>query len=167
MTLRARLIELLAYEPETGIFTWRKRRGGRALAGTKAGVLRSDGYVSITIDFKKIMAHRLAWLMVNGVEPPDQLDHINGVRSDNRIHNLRPATGSQNQQNIGRAKSNNLLGLLGVSYHPQSGKFRGRIKVNGRVIHCGLHDTPEGAHAAYMAQKRISHTHLRGSRSER
>jgi hypothetical protein len=153
-------MELLSYDPDSGLFTWNQRRGGKALAGSVAGVLRPDGYVTITIDFKKTMAHRLAWLVVHGAEPTDQIDHINGIRSDNRLCNLRAATNGQNQQNLAGAKKQNRLGFLGVTFHPQSGKYRARIRTDGQVKDCGLHATPELAHAAYLAEKIARHTHL-------
>ena len=91
MLTQARLKKLLSYNTDTGEFRWRVTRRGAARAGSVAGCVRHDGYVRIAIDGKRYLAHRLAWLYVHGELVPE-LDHANGVRSDNRLDNLRPAT---------------------------------------------------------------------------
>ena len=83
-----RLRERLHYDAGTGVFT-RRVGSGHARTGEMAGSVHSTGYVRISIDGGKYTAHCLAWLYVHGVWPPDQIDHINGNRSDNRIANLR------------------------------------------------------------------------------
>ena len=93
-----RLKELVSYDPESGVFTRLKiTRGAHVVCGN----LRLDGYVSLYLDGKARSAHRMAWLYVYGSLPETALDHMNGVRHDNRICNLRPATRSQNLQNLG------------------------------------------------------------------
>ena len=109
-----RLREVLDYGPDTGVFTWKIRTNSRVKVGDVAGALRPDGYIQISIDGRLHRAHRLAWLYVTGESPPDQIDHINGVRDDNRIANLRLATSAENKQNLRRAKSRNKTGFLGV-----------------------------------------------------
>jgi hypothetical protein len=83
-----RLRERLRYDAETGAFT-RRVGSSNARAGDMAGSVHSTGYVRISIDGGKYTAHHLAWLYVHGVWPSDQIEHINGKRSDNRIANLR------------------------------------------------------------------------------
>src|SRR4051812_10110856 len=110
-----RLLELLYYYPETGIFRWKVHRRPQSPPGTIAGCYQSKKRVQrIELEGKAYLAHRLAWLYVHGVWPEDQIDHINGNPSDNRIENLRLANNSQNQANR-PAKSNNSTGYRGIS----------------------------------------------------
>ena len=146
--------ELLDYNPETGRFTWRIAPRGHK-AGSQAGCTDSYGYVVIRTAGAGHKAHRLAWLIAYGEWPDDQVDHINGDRSDNRIANLRSLTNQGNQQNRRTAHRGIRSGLLGVS--PKRGKWRAQIKVDGKKRHLGLFDTPEAAHAAYLEAKRKLH----------
>lgn len=156
----ARLKSLLHYDPETGVFTRRVARTN-APAGSIAGSKRDDGYLTIYIGHA-YTSHRLAWFYFYDRWPASQIDHINGNRSDNRISNLREVTRSQNSQNIGGAYRNNVSsGLLGA-YRHEKGKWHARIQLNGKANSLGLFDTPEAAHAAYLAAKAVIHTH--GSR---
>ena len=150
-----RLKQTLSYNPETGIFTRLLQTNFRYPAGRPAGTLRKDGYVQIGIDGVIHQAHRLAWFYVNGVWPVETIDHINTVRSDNRIANLREATYFENAQNIRRASVRNKSGLLGVSPH-KSGMWRARIMKDGKS-RVTWHHTPEAAHAAYIALKTELH----------
>lgn len=93
------LLAYAHYDPQTGMFTWRVYMNGRAIAGARAGCLRSDGYVVIRIKGEGYLAHRLAWFYVHGQWPDELIDHINGDPSDNRIVNLRAATFQQNMFN--------------------------------------------------------------------
>ena len=149
-----RLRELLHYDPETGVFT-RLVRSGPAKVGDVAGTADTHGYIQISVDGALYLAHRLAFLWMTGEWPPHQVDHINGVRADNRFANLRPATNAENMQNVRRPYSSNRIGLLGVCRH--GNRFRATIKVDGRCIHLGTFDAPEQAHAAYLAAKRKLH----------
>ena len=152
-----RLRELLHYDPETGVFTWRVNRGRTAKAGSQAGSPH-DGYVQITVDGREYKAHRLAWLYVHGVWPVGQIDHRFGIRNDNRIGELRDVTPSVNSQNQRIAKrSNKSSGLLGAYWHNVSNKWMAHIGVAGKKIHLGMFDTAEAAHAAYIEAKRRLH----------
>lgn len=86
-----RLRELLDYDPETGYFRWRRDVGARAWKGQLAGTMARDGYEYIGIDRRRYPAHRLAWLYVHGEWPRGLLRHLNWLRSDNRLENLREA----------------------------------------------------------------------------
>src|SRR4051812_36538770 len=108
-----RLHELLDYQPDTGVFRWKKRRGPRS-AGAIAGSVATKGYWRITLDGQECLAHRLAWLYVHGTWPDGELDHIDQVKTNNRISNLRPVTSSQNKQNISGPQRNNASGHRGV-----------------------------------------------------
>lgn len=132
-----RLREVLDYDPATGIF---KRNG--QVCGSNNGV----GYAQMMIDRKMYSGHRLAWLHVHGVWPDQQVDHINGDRSDNRIANLRAATPSDNCGNVSRHRDNK-SGFKGV--FPFRHKWAAQICRSGEKRHLGVFETPEAAHAAY------------------
>ena len=150
------LSECLRYDADTGLFHWIVKRKGVKKGGI-AGSKMSHGYIAICIDGRDYTAHRLAWLYVHGSEPSGCIDHINGDRADNRLANLRDVSQMVNMQNVYAAKSNSKTGLRGVSWHAQRGKYTARIKAGGRYLSLGLHDTPEGAHAAYLEAKRRLH----------
>jgi hypothetical protein len=150
-----RLKELLSYDPETGIFINLKSRG-TAKIGSVAGC-KNRGYVCIRINSKSYLAHRLAWLYVHGNFPEKYLDHMNEIRDDNRIINLRLATNQENQHNRSSANSDSASGYLGVGWHKQYGKWMTRIQLNGRRKHLGFFNTAEEASEAYLAAKRDLH----------
>lgn len=106
---------ILSYNPETGDFTWLERISIRIMPGRKAGSVNAVGYVSIGIYGRDYLGHRLAWVYVHGRWPPNDIDHINGVRHDNRLCNLREATRSQNHQNRRRNKRSS-SGVKGVCW---------------------------------------------------
>jgi hypothetical protein len=147
--------DLLNYEPLTGVFTWKVRRGGKAVAGSTAGRLDRCGYSVIRIDGRCMMAHRLAYLYIHGVLPELEIDHINGIRSDNRIENLRLATRSENQQNLRQPRQNNKSGFLGV--HLLKGKYVATIVRDKKSKYLGSFDDPESAHKAYINAKQVIH----------
>ena len=154
-----RVRQLLSFDPETGIFTWREKpcRGWKKAADMTAGTLTvNGGYIRIIIDRRGYMAHRLAWLMAHGNEPLDQIDHINGNKSDNRIANLREATGSENQQNRCVSK-NNRSGSMGVSFNRRKSMWKAQIKVKGKIHHLGWHDAIASASDAYLSAKAALH----------
>ncbi len=125
---RERLKELLDYDPATGIFVWKVDRGNnRVKVGSAAGGGGDDGrgYNRIMIDGKSYRSHRLAWLDVYGSFPPDMIDHINGIRDDNRIENLRAVSNQENSRNVNKS-TNNTSGYLGVCWdkHKKSGTLK-------------------------------------------
>jgi hypothetical protein len=157
MSLTAeRLKNALSYDHETGVFTWLAFHGAYAKIGMVAGSKRKDGYLRIKIDQVEHSSHRLAWLYVHGEWPKDHIDHINGIRSDNRIENLRDVARSINALNKDYAySSNKASGLLGVAWQPTIKKWRARISLHGKRISIkGSFDTPEGAHEAYIDYKK-------------
>lgn len=149
-----RLRELLAYDQETGVFTWLVGRK-KASAGSLAGSQNSRGYMEITIERKKHYAHRLAWAYVHGHFPKGQIDHRDGDRSNNSISNLRDATSTINNQNKRGPRSDNKSGFLGVSKHGR--QWRAEIMICGENLRLGLFNTPELAHTAYINAKRQHH----------
>lgn len=140
---------MLAYDPQTGVFQWRIDTGN-AKPGAIAGTPNGKGYLVVRVKDRLIMAHRLAWFYAYGEWPKPFADHINGIRSDNRISNLREATKSQNMGNS-RAHKRNTSGFKGVCFHKKSGRWVANISPNREHYYLGLFDTPEEAHAAYSA----------------
>lgn len=94
----ARVRELLNYDPDTGLFTWRVANGGQSSPGKPAGCV-SARYPCVALDSKLYLLHRIAWLHTYGEWPQHQIDHINQNKRDNRLCNLRDVTASVNQQN--------------------------------------------------------------------
>lgn len=146
-----RLRELVSYDPDTGIFVWRKSRGPVA-AGDSANSINALGYVQIQIDGYNYSGHRLAWLYVHGEWPNHTVDHMNGKRSDNRIANLRDVEHQVNLQNQRRASSSNKHGVLGVS--PSGNRWRAYLVVGQKQKHLGCFSTKEEAYEAHLAGRR-------------
>jgi len=162
-----RLRELLHYEPETGSFTWKARTpedfedgkkqskehncaiwNGR-YAGKPAGTVNKViGYSTICVEHSYIYAHRLAWLYVHGSWPVDQIDHINSLRHDNRLSNLREADRGQQEMNK-PVSARNTSGFKGVSWTPREQKWRANIAADGKPLSLGYWDDPLKAWVAY------------------
>jgi hypothetical protein len=147
-----RLQELLKYDPETGVFTNRVTRNGRAKVDDNAGYVNALGYVVIQIDGKKLHAHRLAWLYMHGHWPINQIDHINRNPTDNRICNLRDVTASENAHNISFSKRNT-SGVRNVVWSKKNKKWQAQIMVNNKYKYLGLFD--ELTQAAMVAEDAI------------
>jgi hypothetical protein len=136
------LIESIHYDPDSGIFTWLKNQKCGKCAGDIAGSINGDGYRLIQFNGKSYKAHRLAFLYVTGSMPNGCVDHINGVRDDNRFKNLRRASLSQNGQNmalLGRNKS----GFKGVCWSKRKSLWQTQIKLNGKQYHLGYYEDIE------------------------
>ena len=161
MTLTAeRLRELLAYDPETGIFTrlTDNRRGNRI--GDVVGTRCKLGYLWTYLDGRQYTLGRLAWLYVTGEWPEHEIDHINGEKTNNRFANLRDACRQTNMQNEHRARSNSSTGYAGVSFRKERGKYIATIdKGDGtrKRIRLGSFYNPVDAHNAYLEAKRKYH----------
>lgn len=134
------LRQLLRYEPETGRLYWRERDGddratvafnGR-FAGRNALTGKTvDGYKQGKVLGSSVRAHRVIWVLVYGKWPENQIDHINGIRDDNRIKNLREVTNAENMRNQFRSPRNT-SGVTGVCWSSQTSKWRAEIKHNGK-----------------------------------
>jgi hypothetical protein len=159
VNLTAELVRLcLTYDASTGLFTRKARTGHRVTVGDPVGTLRPDGYLKAALLGGDYLLHRLAWLYVNGRWPEFVIDHINGIRTDNRIANLRDVPETSNQQNQRRAHSKNKsCGLLGATWDARKCKWMAQLFVHGKQKHIGYYDTPEDAHAAYLEAKRRLH----------
>lgn len=149
-----RLRELLTYDPETGVFKWNAGGKGRRLDRVAGGLHPTLGYWYIGVDRVKYPSHRVAWLYMTGKWPEHEIDHINGVRSDNRWSNLREATKSQNMQNQRRAVrgTSQYLGVCALGK-----KWKASIQVDKKSRHIGVYLTEEDAYAAYLEVKRKLH----------
>lgn len=157
MITSSRVRELLRYDEANGTFAWLRNQGA-ARAGSVAGTGKPGAYRSIKLDGKRYYAHRLAWLLTTGTWPKGQIDHINGVRDDNRIANLRDVTQFENMQNLRTATAQNRsCGLLGASFEKRSGLWQSKIRLNGHQYHLGRYETADLAHAAYIEAKRLLH----------
>lgn len=146
----------VSYNPSTGEFRREKvNKGGKSKVGDVLGYKENSGYLAFCVCGKKYLAHRLAWLYLHGAWPANQIDHINGIKTDNREANLREATNGQNQQNLKRCRAHNKSGFLGVSKNKM--RWKAEITTNGNRVHIGTYDTPQEAHAAYILAKSKLH----------
>ena len=154
---QSRVHELFDYNPDTGVVTRKIKVGQRGQAGAVVGCLTKKGYLSVRIDGKFYLLHRVIFLHAYGRMPKLQIDHMNGVKNDNRLANLREATESQNSQNV-KAHADSSSGFLGVSWKAQSRKWRASIGIDGRHKHLGYFSSKEDAQLAYAAAKRELHS---------
>ena len=145
----------LSYSPETGLFHWIAASSDKTKIGDVAGCFRPDGYIKIKIFGRNYLAHRLAWFFVHSVWPEQEIDHINRVRNDNRIENLRSILKRQQQQNM-NLTTKNTSGFVGVSQR-KNGKWRANITIMGKFISLGGFETPEAASKAYVVAKTKHH----------
>ena len=151
-----KLKELFDYDADSGELVWKQRDRAKftsariwnswntRYAGKKAGTSDSYGYIQVGMAGRLHLVHRCVWAIVTGKFPENEIDHIDGNRSNNRIANLREATHAQNSKNQG-VRRNNASGYKGISLHKKTGKYRAQI---GR-IHLGTFTSPQEAHAAY------------------
>jgi hypothetical protein len=143
-----RLREVLHYSPETGVFTWKKQLAPRGKVGDVAGCIERRGRITIRIDGRLHLAHRLAWIYMTGEWPAIGIDHKNVNPGDNRFSNLRLATQSQNVANT-RIRKNSRTGLKGVSIDKARGRYQARITHLGHTHVLGRFESAEDAKAAY------------------
>lgn len=136
---------IISYNKDSGEFTWMERRGGKSLAGTKAGSVKSTGYVLISLYGHRYRAHHLAWFIING-SFPSMLDHVNGIRSDNRICNLREANHSQNMMNK-RFNKKHSTSARGVYVDSRTGKYRVEVSIDSGKFRSKSIDNLEDAEA--------------------
>lgn len=147
----AEIKDNLEYNPDTGVVSWKLG----AFKGKPAGSL-SEGYVRIRFKRKQYRAHRIAWVLFYGEWPTQELDHIDGNRSNNAICNLREVTPTQNAQN-----KHTKRGIpMGVSWHKRTKKWQARVMKDYKSIFLGYFDTVEEASAAYWEAKATHHPHV-------
>ena len=166
---QALLRQLLDYEPDTGTLTWRERpepmftRRGRCqwwngqYANRPAFRTKHGPHLSGSIGHRSYTAHRVIWKLVHGVDP-DQIDHINGNGSDNRLSNLRNVSHAENMRNL-PLPPHNRSGHAGVSFRDDIGKWCARIRAEGRHLYLGVFETFEEAVVVRQAAERLHGYH--------
>jgi hypothetical protein len=140
-----KLREYILYEPLTGVMYWKKVLSNRTKPGNLCGAnVDSKGYGRVCFEAKQYRAHRIAWALYYGEQAPEQIDHVNGNRLDNRIANLRAATNAENCRNAKKGK-NNRSGFVGVTFHKAARKWAAGIMYNRKHIYLGLYEDIQDA----------------------
>lgn len=168
---------LIEYCPSKGSFVWLKRPrwmfssnrscsvwNARFPGNPALAVRMSNGYLGGTILWAHQYAHRAAWAIYHDAWPPEQIDHIDGNRANNRISNLRIVSNAENSRNR-QIYSNNTSGCPGVGLDRYGRRWRARIKVDYREIHLGTFDTMEEAIAARLSAERSFGFHENNGRA--
>lgn len=150
---------LVTYDSQTGELCQRNATGrhGCWKAGRAMGSLAPTGYMTIRLHRRLHQAHRLVWLYVHGQWPSHDIDHINGIRTDNRIENLRDVPNEVNRQNTKRARVDSRSSVQGVRYDGRRGHYVAQIRHKGRRHYLGSFGSPDAARAAYVAAKTKLH----------
>lgn len=144
----AQAASVLKYEPETGRMFWLKRNGRGPAAGREAlTALNRGGYKRGHLLGVSVRAHQVAWLFTHGEWPADEIDHVNGDKTDNRPENLRLVTRAQNMRNTAKPITNT-SGHVGVSWHKRAGKWEAHIEFCGKKKHLGLFSDLDAAVSA-------------------
>lgn len=151
MITQKELLQNLLYDKDTGIFTRKISLNTKVRVGDIAGGKDAKGYICIRVVGKTYKAHRLAWLYMYGNMPIAEIDHINGIKDDNRIANLRDVTKNVNQQNRKFVKG----------YSKDGNRWKAQIRFNGRWKHLGCYETEHEAHVAYLSAKTEVHMKAR------
>jgi hypothetical protein len=120
------LLDLLEYEPDTGRFCWRVDRSNGVKAGQETGRVDSRGYLQVCVLGRRYLAHRLAWFYAHAEWPPEEIDHINHDRLDNRMANLRVVSRAVNARNR-PVPPNQRSGVAGVRWHKATGKWAATV----------------------------------------
>jgi hypothetical protein len=162
---------------ESGVLLWKERpashftmtaagaaRWATRFAGTPAGQLNQNGYVLITLTYQrcihKLGAHRIVWALAHGEWPKQHIDHINRVRSDNRLVNLRDVSHTENMRNATRSVKSRTT-LLGA-YRGKRGGFRSQINRAGKITYLGSFPTEMDAHLAFLRASALLDSPLSG-----
>jgi len=140
------LKEFLDYNPDTGIFTWKKQKAKKTKVGENAGRTTTKNYFTIKFNYIEYQVHRLAYYMYHGIDPLEKIvDHIDGDKTNNKINNLRLATVSQNGMNRVGLASNNTSGATGVRWYEKIKKWSARISIDGVETSLGYFTKKEDA----------------------
>ena len=158
------LKKYLHYDPLTGVFTRLIGRTYKSSKGSVAGSKRSSGYVVVKLHNKPYLAHRLAFLYMTGSWPLNQVDHINGIRDDNKWINLRDVTQLENSKNSSKPCTN-VSGQVGVYWDNQKSRWKCHITVNQKSIHLGYSDNKLDALALRKSAELKYSFHLNHGRS--
>lgn len=144
----------ITYHPRKGQFIWKDCKNSK-FNGRIAGSINDGGYILVTYNGKNIKGHRLAWFFYYGIWPKNMIDHKNGIKTDNRIKNLREVTNRQNQQNRKNHRNGRLVGACFKRTRPnESKRWMARIRINKKLISLGDFYTELEAHNAYKKECR-------------
>jgi hypothetical protein len=149
------LKELVNYDPNTGVFAWKKIRPGVS-SSKKFGSLKPSGYIVVLINKKLYRLHRLAWLYMTGEWPENEIDHINGNKADNRFCNIRKATKAENNWNK-KVRKDSTTGVKNVLYYPKYQSYYVRITANKIAHSFGPFKTKD--QAALVAKEKRAEIH--------
>lgn len=142
------LSQLLNYDSGSGHLSWKvDRKNGTSRAGDRAGYKHRTGYLELEVNGKSFLAHRVCWLLHFGTMPEGQVDHINGIRDDNRISNLRVVANRTNSQN---RKCHREGKLVGACFVPRKKKYLSSIRISGKNVSLGYYLTEKEAHNMYV-----------------
>ena len=156
MLTHSRLLELFDYDPDSGVLLRKMKDGSTRVAGTTA----KEEYGQLSIDNRQYMTHRVVWFYVNKEWPTAEIDHINRVKSDNRIENLRCLTRAENAQNKTHNRAHNETGFTGVflrKNEQRNKKYVAEVKSGRKVLYRGYFERPEDAHLAWVENKKKFH----------
>lgn len=155
MITQSELKELLDYNKDTGIFTWKKRTSNRIKVGSIAGNLHNKGYIELKVNGIRFLCHRLAWFYEYD-ELPTLIDHINGDKADNRLTNLRKATQQSNAYNS-KLRSNNKSGVRCVSWDKVRNNWAVRVTVDNQLKYFGNYNDLETAKKVADGVRKLIH----------
>jgi len=148
-----RLEDCIRYEPNTGVLIWKERVNKNISIGQIIGTKHSKGYLFFRLNRKFYFCHRVAWFLHTGFWPVGEIDHENGVKSDNRINNLRDVTHQQNMWNK-TSQKNTSSAYKGVHKIKTSGKWRATLWNGFSKLHLGTFTDEKEAALAYDAEAR-------------
>ena len=140
MLTQQELKNLMHYNLKTGNFYWLCNKGKKTKNGTPVGTVAPTGYSVIWIDNCLYLAHRLAHLYVEGYFPEYQIDHKDGIKTNNKWTNLRHVTKSCNMQNQ-KISSKNTSGFPGVTWDRERNKWMSKLKIFGKNIMVGRYES--------------------------
>lgn len=146
------LKEYFKYDESSGKLFWKKRPSNRVIVGSEVGNYNDQGYKVCRFQGRAIRVHRIIWAINKGENPNEFIDHVNGIKDDNRLENLRLVTNAQNLQNMKKAK--------GYTFHKKNNKWTAQISVNKQHKYLGSFDTEQEAHYAYLKAKEELHPYF-------
>jgi hypothetical protein len=154
------LRECFDYDPETGVLRWKVRPEAHfpdlrawkiwntRYAGRVVKCAHNKGYIRVSVDSRRYLAHRVIWAVFAGSWPVKEIDHRNEDKTDNHWHNLREATSAENRCNR-CAQRNNTTGFKGVRWSKNKSTYIAHITHRYQWHYLGAFSTAEEAHAAY------------------
>jgi hypothetical protein len=141
--------DFLDYQPETGVVVWKKKPSRKVVPGNEVTTTDRYGYRQVMFKRTLYRLHRVIWFLYYGEQPGDRvIDHINGLKGDNRISNLRLVSRQVNQHN---------RKAFGISYVKGTGKWSAQIYLDDKRHFLGYHTCPLMAGLAYQEAKKLLH----------